>query len=275
MQRLLVAAFALLVLSSAAPRAADEASLVDVRPGTLPILLTAPHGGSAEVPGVEPRTIDGRSKPGWTFVITTDLGTDVITEAIAGEIEKITGKKPYVVIARFDRRFIDANRRPQIAYDGAAAKPVYDHYHRVIRGFVDEIRSRHGQGLLIDVHGQSKMRNAMVRGTLNGRTITHLLARSGAQAMTGPDGLFGQLETQGFVVFPANGVAIGGTSEDPGFKGGHTVARYGSHRPDGIDAVQLEIGADLRRRDELHSTGQRVGRAVAAFHAAHLSPPKR
>jgi N-formylglutamate amidohydrolase len=276
MKRLLIAALALIVLFPATDlRAADDSRLVEIRFGTLPILLTAPHGGSAAVPGVEPRTVEGRSRAGATYVVTTDLGTDVITEVMARELEKATGKKPYVVIARFARRFIDANRPQHIAYDSPAAKPVYDLYHRAIRDFVDEIRTRYGEGLLIDVHGQSKMRVAMVRGTLNGRTITRLLARSGASAMIGPAGLFGQLEAQGFVVFPANAVPIGGTSEDPGFNGGHTVARYGSHLPDGIDAVQLEIGADLRRRKELSKTGERVGRAVSAFYAAHLPPPQR
>lgn len=276
MKRLLIAALALIVLFPATDlRAADDSRLIEIRSGTLPILLTAPHGGSAAVPGVEARTVEGRSRAGATYVVTTDLGTDVITETMAREIEKATGKKPYVVIARFARRYIDANRPQQIAYDSPAAKPVYDLYHRAIRDFVDEIRTRYGEGLLIDVHGQSKMRDAMVRGTLNGRTISRLLARSGASAMIGPAGLFGQLEAQGFVVFPANAVPIGGTSEDPGFNGGHTVARYGSHLPNGIDAVQLEIGADLRRRKELGKTGERVARAVSAFYAAHLTPPNR
>ena len=108
------------------------------------------------------------------------------------------------MVARFARRFIDANRPPEVALDHPDARPGYDLYHGWLRRFVDQVRARHPAGLLIDVHGQHKDPDVVMRGTVNGRTITRLLARAGQASITGREGLFGQLEAKGLPVFPAN-----------------------------------------------------------------------
>jgi hypothetical protein len=100
-------------------------------------------------------------------------------------------------MARFQRKFIDPNRPPEIAYDSPASASFYEYHHRSIRQFVDEI----------------------VRGTLNGCAVTRLPARVGIDAVTDPKGLFGQLKTNGFIVFPTNDVLPSGKSEDGGFNG--------------------------------------------------------
>ena len=71
----------------------------------------------------------------------------------------------------------------------------------------------------------------VTRGTRNGRTVTRLLQRAGAAAVTGPKGASGSCKATGSKVFPDN--AVGGTSEDGGKNGGYTVAVYGSNMPDG------------------------------------------
>jgi len=266
----------LLILSSLlglrpAARAAEPADLVVVQPGTLPIILTAPHGGRMAVPGVVPRTIPPRRPDDTTYVTTFDPETDRIALGMAARIKALTQGDVYLVVARFDRKYIDANRPPRIAFDQPAASPYYDLYHRSIRRFVDEIRARHPHGLLIDVHGQHKIPDALVRGTINGRAVKQLLARAGVDAVTGPRGLFGQLERNGFRVFPDNSVAPAGRSEDAGFNGGHTVDLYGSHGARGIDAVQFEFGADYRRKETIARAIEGAARAVVAFREAYLS----
>jgi hypothetical protein len=146
------------------------------------------------VPGVMPRAIAPRPPEDTSFVTTVDPETDRLALGIAARIKALTQGDVYLVVARFDRKYIDANRAPGIAFDQAAAQPYYDAYHAAIRRFVDEIRARHPHGLLIDVHGQAKIPDGLARGTIDGRSIRQLLARAGAAAMTGPNGLFGQLE---------------------------------------------------------------------------------
>jgi N-formylglutamate amidohydrolase len=262
----------LLILLGLAPTAgaASPADFVQVQAGTLPIILTAPHGGRMAMPGVDRRTPPSRLPAGATFVTGFDPETDRLALGIAAGIRALTKRDVYFVVARFNRRYIDANRPPRIAFDQPAARPYYELYHQSIRRFVDEVRARHRHALLIDVHGQHKFPDALVRGTLNGRSVQRLVARGGVAAVTGPKGLFGQLEQNGFRVFPANVVPPVGRNEDAGFNGGYTLDRYGSHRADGIDAVQLEFGAQYREKATLDNAISASARAVVAFSDAYL-----
>jgi hypothetical protein len=158
--------------------------------------------------------------------------------------------------------------------NGAAARPYYDYYHRSIRRFIDEIRSRYPAGLLIDVHGQKKDPSVVMRGTQNGRTVARLLERAGVPAVTGANGIFGQLEANGLNVYPANGVPPAGTSENGGYSGGYTVGTYGSHAPDGIDAVQMEFGTRYRGNTAVDKAAEDAGKAIAAFYEAYLKKPQ-
>ena len=264
-----------LIASARAAEGDTAANLVLVRPGTLPILLTVPHGGREVIPGIEER--DAGNKAGrrvagkWSsFVKGADTDTDLLAQRIAAEIEALTGDTPYVVLAKFRRGYIDANRPPDIALDSPQARPYYERYHEAIRRFVDEIRSKYPAGLLIDVHGQHLNADVVMRGTINGKTVARLIQRAGFDAVTGPKGIFGQLEVHGFTVFPRNDVPPRGTAENAGLNGGYTVAIYGSEARDGIDAVQMEFGTRYRLKAALDDSGRRAGRAIAGFYEAYL-----
>jgi hypothetical protein len=125
--------------------AADAApsDLVLARPGTLPIIITAPHGGRQAIPGVAPRDTLGRPRGGRGYVTGGDTNTDILALGIAAEIKALTGKEPYLVMAKFKRKFIDPNRPPEIAVDSPVARPYYDYYHQSVRRFVDEISSKY------------------------------------------------------------------------------------------------------------------------------------
>jgi N-formylglutamate amidohydrolase len=250
------------------------ADLVLVQPGSLPIILTAPHGGRAVIPGVEPRRVQDGTPGPWGGVHTgADSSTDVLASGIAAELRTLTGQDPYLVVAKFARKYIDANRPPELGLEDPRARPYYEYYQRSIRRFVDEVRAHHGAGLLIDVHGQSKDPDVIMRGTLNGRAVLRLMQRAGVEAVTGPRGVFGQLEANGFKVFPPNDVPPRGTSEDAGFNGGYTVFTYGSHNRDGIDAVQMEFGNRYRQKALLDTSAQNAARAIAMFYEAYLRRP--
>ena len=268
---LLVLALFVLVPAGASERASVD--LVLAHEGTLPIILTAPHGGRHAIPDADPRrAVDGSPGP-WGGVHTAgDTETDVLAEGIAAELARITARQPYLVVARFQRRYVDANRPPELALEDPRTRPHYDRYHGAIRRFVDEIRRSHPSGLLVDVHAQRKDRDVIMRGTLNGRSVERLVRRAGVDAIIGAKGVFGQLEAQGFKVFPANDVPPRGTAEDAGFKGGYTVFTYGSHQRDGLDAVQMEFGAAYRGKDVVDRSARDAARAIAAFYEAYLRP---
>ena len=249
--------------------------MVLVHRGTLPIVLTAPHGGRLAIPGMQVRNAKDpaliAASANWGGVhLEADGNTDVLAVRIASGIEKLTGHAPYLVLAKFERTFIDANRPPEIAYADPAAAPYYDFYRKSVRAFVDEIRSNYPAGLLLDVHGQAKDAGALMRGTLNGETVTLLVRRAGVDSLVGPEGLFGQLEAQGFKVFPSNRAPIRGSSENGGYNGGYTVRAYGSNNANGIDAVQLEFGTRYRKKDEVEKSADAAARAIVTFYKAYL-----
>jgi N-formylglutamate amidohydrolase len=249
------------------------ADLVLVQQGSMPVILTAPHGGRAAIPTVEPRRAqDGTPGPWGGVHMGADANTDVLASGIAAELSKLTGQDPYLVVAKFARKYIDANRPPELGLEDPRARPYYDYYHRSIRRFIDEVRAKYPAGLLIDVHGQGKDPDVVMRGTINGLTVQRLMKRRGVDAVTGPRGVFGQLEANGFKVFPRNDVPPHGTSEDAGYKGGCTVFTYGSHNRDGIDAVQMEFGNRYRQKTLLDKSARDAAHAIAAFYEAYLRP---
>jgi len=87
------------------------ADLVLVHQGTLPIILTVPHGGREAIPGVRPRNLDGKSQGGrWGgFEGGGDFNTDILAQGIAAEIKALTGKELYLVMAKFPTQI----HRPQ------------------------------------------------------------------------------------------------------------------------------------------------------------------
>ncbi len=244
---------------------APAGDLVLAEPGELPVILTAPHGGTRDVAGCAVRTPVGKR-----FVNRPDQNTDQLALGIAAELQRLTGKKPYLVLARFHRKYIDANRSAAEAYGDAGCKADYDDYHATIRRFVDEVRARHPNAMLFDIHGQAAYPDAILRGTHHGTAVARLLARAGATAVTGPDSVFGRFAAMGYRIVPSNDASPTDRIEAPGYTGGHTVALYGSRNTEGIDAMQLEFGRDLRAAAVLDQTARDAAAAIAAFYQRHL-----
>ncbi|MGE4112160.1 MAG: hypothetical protein AB7E73_15800 [Burkholderiales bacterium] len=241
--------------------------LVEAVRGELPVIIAAPHGGRDDVPGCDLRTPTGAR-----FVTATDFNTDVLARGIAAELERLTGKKPYLVVARFHRKFIDANRRAEEAYGSPGCRADYEHYHAVVRGYVDEVRAKHPHAVLFDIHGQAAYRDSILRGTRHGVAVSRLLARAGPPAVTGPDSVFGRFAAMGYAVIPPNDTSPLDRVEARNYTGGHTVDLYGSHRADGIDTMQLEFGRDFRGSGIVEQTARDTARAIHAFHDRFLKP---
>lgn len=249
---------ALCAAEQAGAAAGDAEALIDTQRGTLPILLTAPHGGTSVIPKVPPRT---------SGVTVRDEFTDEVAWGLARRLEELLEAKPYFVIAKFQRRLADANRSEADGLESADARPAYLAYHQAIRHFVDEIRKANpDRGLLLDIHGQVGNPQVLHRGTRNGVTVTRLLKRAGDAGLVGERSIWGSLKRQGFTVFP-DSHHVGEPPEARAYGGGFTVGSYGSHQPDGIDAIQIEIGRDLRaEKAAREKLIEALAQAVATFY---------
>jgi N-formylglutamate amidohydrolase len=191
-------------------RAYDASSMIDARAGSLPILLTVPHDGTETVGMVAPRSKGERVR---------DMNASLLAERIAAAIEKRTGKRPYIVIAKFSRKYLDANRPESEAMESAEALPAYRAYHDQVKAYIAELKAKFPKdALLVDVHGQGAGTNTTFLGTRGGLTSKRSLDRIGSQPLR----------------------------EEARYSGGYTVFEYGSQKAGGIDAIQLEFGLSQR-----------------------------
>jgi len=261
----LASAFVLSLLTSAAAAAVERHAaghLVSVDSGMLPIIISAPHGGREAIPGIPARRGIGVAQ----FTTGRDHNTGELVGRIAARLQESLGAKPFLVIASFDRKYVDANRPEVGAYEAAEARPYYDAYHRVLREHCEKVRSLWGKGLLLDIHGQNTEAQAIFRGTDNLKSVADLQRRSGTAAVSGAKSILGYLERSGYRVIPSNGDG----EREWRYSGGYTTRTYGSHRGTGIDAIQLEFGAHLRARPNLERTAADVARAIVVFAEEYL-----
>lgn len=250
---------------------AGPTELITAQRGTLPIVISAPHGGMVRVPGSQDR-LKG--------VLVRDANTAEVALLVAQRLTHKLGGKPSFVIAQFSRRDADANRSPESgeAFETDAARAQYEAYHRTLRTLVREVRGAHAGAILIDIHAQVRARDAFVRGTRDGRSVQALLNRRGVTALTGPDSIFGRLQTQEYRVLPELPAADSKPASkdaltDPAlnetmFDGGFITEHYGSHQVDGVDAIQIEIGGDLINNPT--KTARDLADAIAHFAIHHL-----
>ena len=239
----------------------DPLRLLAIWAGALPIVLSAPHGGREPIMGIPIRTGQGVLQ----FTNERDSNTAELAEQIAVTLSSQMGARPFLVVARFERKYVDANRAPAEAYENRNAAPYYDAYHRALRDACNRVRSIWGRGLLLDLHGQGVEKHTIFRGTAKGLTVADLERRFGSEAIVGSTSVLGQLAIRGYKIAPSSAPGT-----EVRFTGGFIVRNYGSHQPNGIDAIQLELGATLRERRNLRRTAGDLAEAIAVFAKQYL-----
>jgi len=164
--------------------------------GDIPILITVPHGGSDAPAGLSTRTISYGE-----LVTNKELYLRDIALDVADRLENVHDIVPYLVLGEVHRQYLDYNRDEDNllnggpeneAYESAAAETYYDDYHARIDGYVGDIQTNHGSGLLIDMHGTGSVPDKIVRGTRNGDAIWELLSGHDVTSITASEEYAGQ-----------------------------------------------------------------------------------
>ena len=267
-----------LLLTPAAQRGMGQSAgpgekLVFVQEGSVPIILSAPHGGRLPIPGTSART--GKDKDGQAvkqFATVLDGGTEELTRTLGREIEFRLREKPHLVTARFTRSHADVNRPAGDAFEAETAKPVYEAYHAALQRARDRVEKDFKRGILLDIHGQAHQADTIYRGTSKLSTVSHLVNRFGRGALTGPKSVLGAMQAAGYRVFPA------GDSTEPeqkGYTGGFIVRTYGSGSGGTVDAIQLELGANLRKAGQRDQVAADLADAICRFAVEYLEWPGR
>ncbi len=240
----------------------DATGFVEYRPGTLPIIISTPHGG-----GLEPDTIPDRSygtlvKDGWTQTIGRRMYDAIYDQ---------TGCYPHLINNLLHRKKFDANRDLAEAADGnPTVEQAWYNYHAFIDLAKDLTIQKYNRGLFLDLHGHGHTIQRVELGyllsgaelrlsdaTLN--TITYIEESSirtlvgdnvnghtHAELLRGTNSFGTLLDNAGFASVPSindPAPAIG----DAYFSGGYNTVRHGSRDNGGnIDAIQIEMNRQAR-----------------------------
>lgn len=228
----------------------SEKHLVRRHRGTMPVILTCPHDGGDEPSGVSERR-EADTPANCDFKTGRDGETRGITEAVAQKILEVSGLSPYVVIALFARKFIDANRRPECALTDPDAEKFYNEYHSRIGGYITQILYQNAKkGFLFDIHGTGVIASDpadIYLGTANGGSLlpafdrAQLFMQHGLHGLLSwarhSTGLFGSSTFQ-YRVSPSDQAA----TETGVVNGGFTVRNYSSN----INCIQIELANTVR-----------------------------
>ncbi|MFO1484796.1 MAG: hypothetical protein U1F71_15645 [Verrucomicrobiaceae bacterium] len=256
------------LLFSAASLHAQTAELdkfIEVRSGTLPIVLTVPHGGALKPDNILARRYG---------VSGMDSNTIPLAEALIEELQLRYGGKPHAIISHLHRSKLDPNREIKEAAQGdPTSEAAWHRFHDGAQKACDSIRKKHGYGLLLDIHGHRHLDQRVELGYLikgdqlkqsdaelnaNAALIAATCIReldkrspqTFAELVRGPQSLGGLLEFRGFRCLPSP------TKYHPAlmagyFSGVYDVAAHGSRDGGTVSAIQVECPwHNVRERPE-------------------------
>jgi len=130
----------------------------EYRPGTLPIVISAPHGGS-----VTPLFLPDRTCNNATTV--TDVNTRELALQIDSSFFAQTGCHINLVLCNLKRTKLDCNREiVEAACGNAYAERAWNEYHRFIDSALQLSRDRYGQAFYIDLHGHGHSKQRIELG---------------------------------------------------------------------------------------------------------------
>ncbi len=225
--------------------------------GNLPLIITAPHGGTDSASALPNRTYGTTS---------TDSNTSELSRAIRTACSNRFGRWPHVIICRVPRTKIDCNREIVEGAQGVAAtEAVWNEYHNLIRMAKESVTSSYGRGLLIDVHGHGHPlqrlelgynlstatlnKNSFSTSDKNSSCVRELANRtrvSFEELIRGSFSLGTLIGLRGYPSVPSldlpnPGKTTGGGDNDY-FSGGYTVEIHGTMSPNTgtINAIQIE-----------------------------------
>ncbi|MBM3915138.1 MAG: N-formylglutamate amidohydrolase [Sphingomonadales bacterium] len=115
--------------------------------GTMPLVISVPHGGTLNLGEVADRSCEGA-------VTVTDSYTKELALEIADQLQKFKGQLPYLVICNLIRKDIDQNRDKSEATCGdSRMEGPWEVFHSQIDDAIDEAISKFGHCIYIDLHG--------------------------------------------------------------------------------------------------------------------------
>ena len=121
---------------------------IEYHSGSLPIIISAGHGGWKEPTEIPDRT-EGTT--------VTDINTYQLTKVIMDTLTARFGGKPHVILCLLERLKLDANREIEEAAGGNLyAERAWEEYHHYLDIAKELVTMNHGSGILFDIHGHGE-----------------------------------------------------------------------------------------------------------------------
>ena len=260
-------------------------SYVEYIPGELPLILSAPHGGSLDPAEVPDRTY------GETV---TDANIVETTLEVRSALIARTGKAPHVVISHLRRSKLDPNRE---IVEAAQGNPFAENAWEEFQGFLDiasqTVTRTYDSGFYIDLHGhghtiaRAELGYLLTAGQLNHtdaevdalglpqyssiRALAETSPLPFSRLLRGEASLGGYLQARGVRSVP--GPSDPSPGNDAYFNGGYNTARHGSRTAGRtVSGVQMELPRPGIRDTEANrkAFGQALAGAVEAYMTEHF-----
>jgi len=256
---------------------------VEYIPGTLPVVISAPHGGALTPDEIPDRTFG---------TLVTDAFTEETIRAVRQGFIERTGEAPHIVISHLKRTKLDPNREiGEAAQDSPFAENAWEEFHGFIEVATGRVEADFGKGLYLDLHGHGHAIQRIELGyllsagdlnqddaTLNGAAFalkSSIAALAQASALPFSALLRGETSFGAYLAEQALRSVPSPNDPSPGsdsyFSGGYNTARHGSRGGGMVNGIQLELQRPgIRDTDENRTSfGLRLAWAVEHFMLEH------
>lgn len=239
--------------------------------GSLPLILSAPHGGLLEPDSIPDRDCDN---PDITCV--NDYNTQELSRAIAQSLYDLTGCYPHLVINRLHRSKLDANREIGEAAGGhPLAEQAWSDFHAFLDSASSRVEAVYGKGLYLDLHGHGHTIQRLELGYLLSKSelqlpdmtldlppypayssivqldIENVNDLAFSELLRGNNSIGTLFADRGYPAVPAVQDPFPDDNE-PYFSGGYNTDRHGSRTGGHIDGFQMECHYNGVRNNQVN-----------------------
>ena len=264
---------------------------VEYHSGSLPVILSSPHGGDMEPSEIPDRT--------WGTTVT-DSNTKQITLAIKNVFLSKFGKSPFVIINNLKRTKLDANRDSIEATQGDRfAKRAWEEYHYYIESAKSKIIEEFNYGLFLDIHGHganpdgfydlrtwlgyllsgdelqlsdNELNQSIYENKSSVKTLSYISPETFIEVLRGKNSLGSLLDSLGYKSVPsANDPSTNGMFY---FSGGYNTYVHGSvNSGSPVSSIQLELPKPGIRENSVQwqNFGESLAIALEKYFKVHYN----
>ena len=233
---------------------------VEYQVGTLPIIISVPHGGDVQPPSIPDRMCNNP-------VSVTDAFTIETAIEIKNRLYAITGCYPHLIISHLKRTKLDPNRN---LADGAcgdsAAAIAWNEFHNFIAGARNTANQQYSNNtFFLDLHGHGhpiqrielgyllydyeldlsdsilNTNQYIINSSIQNLVSSNINNYTHAQLLRGPLSFGSLLENYHFPSVPSQSIPAPGTTTNY-FSGGYITANHTCYSPGvNINGLQMEL----------------------------------